>query len=90
MKIARSDYGLKIASYIEIALDMAFERIASCHKILQNPVDGVLVEDLHVAERIDIELERFQLYAAAVGHVTNVDSGEIGEIGERADGREFR
>jgi hypothetical protein len=50
----------------------------------------MLVKDLHVAKRIDIELQTLQFDATLVWNILEPDSGEIREVGKGADSREFR
>src|SRR5262249_54487898 len=88
--VAGADHGLDVAAYVEIAVHVYFERVAGGNEIREDLVDHVLVEDLHLAERIDVELERLQLDAAPVGHVHQIDRGEVREVREGTDRRELR
>src|SRR5262249_14319935 len=88
--ISGADDGLDVAAHVEIALDVKFQRVAGRDEIFENSVDHVLMEDLHLAERIDVKLQRLQFYAAAVRHVADAQRGEVREVRERADRRELR
>src|SRR5262249_31171081 len=48
-------------------------------------VDRVLVKDSDVAVSHDVQLERFELEAELVRHVTNREMSEIGKVGLGAD-----
>ena len=53
--------------------------------VLEDPVDGVLVEDPDVAVRDDVELQRLELQAEPVGHVADRQVPEIRQPRLRAD-----
>jgi len=66
------------------------QRIASGDEVFENDVDDVLVEDLHVAKRIDVKLQTLQLDTALVRHVGDADFTEVRQARLRADRRELR
>ena len=82
-------HGFDISANVKVAFDLHTQRIASLHKVFENDVDYVLVENLHVSKRVDIELQTLELNAKLVGNVFDSDSGEIRKVRERADGREL-
>src|SRR5215475_11456319 len=88
--ITGANVGLDIAPQVEIALDLEFQRIAGSNKIFQYSINHMFMENLHVTERVDVEFERFQLNAAVIGNITNVQCREIRKIGKGTDCREFR
>src|SRR6185369_14696697 len=65
-------------------------RIARSDEVFHDDVDHVLVKDLHVSERVYVELQTLQLDAAFVGNVFESDGGEVGKIRERTDRGELR
>src|SRR6185503_3902306 len=87
--VACPDDGLDVAADVEVAFDLDAQRIAGRDKVFENDVDDVLVKDLYVAKRVDVELQTLQLDAALVGNVFDADGREVGKIGKRADRREL-
>ena len=55
--ITRAHGCFDVAAYVEIAFEFYAERIARVHKIFEDHVDDVLVKNLHVAKRVDVELQ---------------------------------
>ena len=80
---------LDISADVKVAFNFYVQRIAGGDEVFQDDVDHVLVEDLHVPEGVDVELQTLQLDATLVGNVRDPDRGEVGEVGERADRREL-
>ena len=78
-----------VSADVEVALDFHSQWIARGDEVFEDDVDYVLVEDLHVAERVYVELQAFQFDTTFVGNVFEPDRGEVGEVGERADGGEL-
>jgi hypothetical protein len=66
-----------------------FEGVAGGDEVFEDDVDDVLVEDLDVAERVDVELEALELDAALVRDVFEPEGGEVREVGEGADAGEL-
>src|SRR5215213_6286065 len=87
--VARADDGLDVAADVEVALDLDAQGVAGGDEVFEDNVDDVLVENLHLAERVDVELEALQLDAAFIRRVLDADDGEVREVRERADGREL-
>ena len=48
---------LDISAHIEVAFYFYVQRIAGVHEIFQDHVDDMLVKDLHVTKRVDVELQ---------------------------------
>src|SRR6266705_2410560 len=74
----------------EVADDPGVDRPTDGHKVFQDPVHGVLVEDAEVAEGVDVQFQGLQLHAELVRHVDDADRAEVGQPGLGADGRVFR
>src|ERR671912_2996335 len=87
--VARAHDGLDVAADVEVAFEFDADGVAGGDEVFEDDVDDVLVEDFHLAERVDVELQTLQLDAALVGHVFEAQDGEIGEVREGADGREL-
>ena len=58
-------------------------------EIVENAVGHCFVERALVAIRGEIKLERFALDAETIGRVIDIDPGEIGLAGDRANGSEI-
>ena len=58
-----------LSADVEVAFDLDAQRIAGGDEVFENDVDDVLVKDLHVAKRVDVELQTLQLDAALVRNV---------------------
>ncbi len=50
---------LNVSAHVKVACNLYAQRIARVHEIFEDHVDDVLVKDLYVAKRIDIELQAF-------------------------------
>src|SRR6185503_686483 len=90
LSVARANGRLDVPAHVEVAVDFNRERIAGVHEVFENHVDDVLVKDLHVAKRIDIELQTLQFDAALVGNIFQPNGREIRKVRERTDTGEFR
>lgn len=66
-----------------------FARRACFHKIVQNAIRDRFVKRALIPIRSEIKLERFAFDAKAVRDVIDVDPGEIGLAGDRANRREI-
>jgi hypothetical protein len=82
--------GLDVSADVEVAFKVDAQRIAGGDEVFQDDVDYVLVEDFYVAEGVYVELQTLQLDTTLVWNVCDPDGGEVGEVGERADGRKLR
>jgi hypothetical protein len=69
----------------EVAFNIYAQRVAGVNKVLQDQVDDVLVKDLDVTERIDVELQTLQLNAAFIRNVFQANGRKIRKIRERTD-----
>src|SRR6185503_142165 len=87
--IAGPHDGLDISTHVKITFDLHAQRIAGGDKVFENDVDDVLVKNLHVAKRVDVELQTFEFDAAFVRYVFETDDGEVGKIRERTDRRKL-
>src|SRR5436853_7760827 len=81
---AQSPAGSKFSS------DSGPYRAASFYNILEDPIDGVLVEDAEVAIGMDVHLQRFEFEAFLVRHVPYCNSSKIRKCSLGADGRVLR
>ena len=90
LRVTGSHDGFYVAADVEVAFDVDAQWVAGGDEVFQDDIDYVLVEDLYVAERIDVELQALQLDATLVRDVFDADGGEIGEVREWADCRELR
>src|SRR5688572_15400860 len=87
--IAGPHDGLDVSADVKISFDLHGQRIARCDEVFENDIDDVLVKDLHVAKRVDVELQTLEFNATFIGNVFETDYGEIGKIGERTDRRKL-
>src|SRR5687768_10916497 len=88
--IAGPHDGLNISADVKIAFDLHTQRITGGDEVFQNDIDDVLVKDLHVSKRVDVELQTLQFDAAFVGNILETDSCKVGKIREWADRRKLR
>ena len=79
-----------ISADVEVAFDFHSQWIARGDEVFEDDVDYVLVEDLHVTERVYVELQTFQFDTTFVGNVFEPDRGEVGKVGEWTDRGELR
>jgi len=77
------------ASGSEVRDDFHLPRLGDGDEIVQNHVRHVLVEGAVIAELLEVQLQRFQLEALRIGHISNRQCAEVGLSGLRADGSEF-
>lgn len=81
---------MDVAAGVEVTDDGHFARGRNLNQILQNPVDGIFVENPHVPVALDVKLERFQLDALLIRDVVDFDDGKIRQAGTGADAGELR
>ena len=86
----RAHRRLDISAHVKVAFDLNAQRIAGFHKVFENHVDYMLVKNLHVAKRIDVELQTLQFDAAFVRNVLKANGRKVGKVRERADAGELR
>ena len=87
--VACAHHSLDVSADVKVAFNLYAEWIAGGDEVFQDDIDHVLVEDLHVPERVYVEFQTLQFDATFVGNVRDPDRGEVGKVGERADRREF-
>ena len=75
---------------MEVAFEFNSKRITRFYKVFENDIDHVLVEDLDLSERIDIELQALELYTPFVRNVLQPDHRKIRKLRKWADRRELR
>ena len=75
---------------MKVAFDVYAQWITGGDEVFHDDVDDVLMEDFYVAEGVYVELQTLQLDTALVRNIRDPDGGEVGEVGERADGSELR
>ena len=63
------DDGLDVAADVEVAFDLDTQWITGGDEVFKNYVDDVLVKDLYVAKRIDVELQTLQLDTALIMNI---------------------
>ena len=66
------------------------KRITGFHKVVENYIDYMLVKNLNVAKRIDVELQTFQFNTAFVRNVLKANGRKVGKVRKRADAGELR
>lgn len=88
--VTGTDRGLNISAYVEVTFDLYAERVAGLHKVFEHQVNDVLMKNLHLAKRIDVELKTLQLDATLVRRVGQADRGKVRKIREGTDAGEFR
>lgn len=81
---------MDVSAGVEIAGDGHFARGTNLYQILQNPVDGVFVENADVAKALDVKFQSFQLQAFFIRQVVDFDYGKIGLAGAGANAGELR
>ena len=69
--------------------DFGPNRMARVDDVLEDAVDGILIEDAEISVRVDIHFECLELKAFFVRHVVERDGAEIGQIGFGTDRRVF-
>src|SRR6478609_2383911 len=82
--------GVDAATHAEARLELHVARLRRGRQVVEDAVGDGLVESAFVAERPDVELERFQLNALAIGNVVEHQRGEVGLPGHRAQAGELR
>ena len=78
------------AARTEPADDLGPARRTGFHHGVENRVDRLLVEGVRIAERIQVEFQRFALDALFVRHVPHDDVPEVRLAGHRAERGVFR
>src|SRR5512138_427428 len=78
------------AAHVEARFEAHQPRLRRAHQIIEDAVGHRLVECAFVAIGPDVELERLQLDAQAIGHVIENQRGEIRLSGHRTDAGELR
>ncbi len=74
---------------IKISSDLCLHRLTRLNKVIENPVDGVLIENPQVAVRAEVLFQGLQFQAQIVRLVADGDQTEVREAGLGADGREL-
>src|SRR5207249_12313384 len=87
--VARGHDRLDVSADVEIADHLHEAWVVQANQVIQDTVDGSLVEHLLVAELVDVQLERLELHQLAVRDVSNADGGEVGKVGLRTKAGEF-
>lgn len=64
-------------------------RIHQTNEVLHDFVHAIFVEVAVVAEAEQVQLERLALHHAHIGHVGDIDGGEVGLAGDGAQAREL-
>src|SRR5216684_4528217 len=90
LSVLRADCRLDISALVKVAFDLDAQRIAGFHKVFEHDVDHMLMKNLHVAKRIDVELQTLQFNAAFVRNVLEANCRKIGKVRKRANAGEFR
>src|SRR5947209_5569519 len=81
---------LDVAADVEVAFDLDFHGVARRDEVFEDDVDDMLVENLHVAERVDVKFQALEFDAALRRDVLDAKGREVREVGERADAGELR
>src|SRR3989441_9568151 len=79
-----------IPAHVEVAFYFDAQRIAGFHKVFENHIDRVFVKDLHVAKRIDIELQTLQFDATLVRHILDTNRRKVRKVREGTDASKLR
>src|SRR3954469_12323636 len=75
---SRADDGLDAATDVEVADDFHPARVARPGQVIEDAIDGALVEDAVVAKAPEIQLEALELEADFTWDVGDVDGSEVG------------
>ena len=81
---------MDIPTGVEIPHYGHFAGGANLDQILQNPVDGVFVEDAYIPKALDVKFQRLQFEALFIRHVVDFDDRKIRQAGTGADAGELR
>src|SRR5262245_36133919 len=84
------DVGVDAAADVEARGDSHEPWRPGGYQVLEDLVRDRLVKRAAIAERPDIELQRLQLHAGGIGHVLDLERGEIRLPGARAQAGELR
>src|SRR3954453_15990753 len=88
--ILGSDDGLDAAPHRKISDDLHAARMDRADEVVEDLVGDVLVENAAVAEFDQVILQRLELDARRIGHVSNPDLPEIGQACFRTERCELR
>src|SRR3972149_1999787 len=88
--VACLDFALHSAARVELPGYRCPHRMARLDQIVQNAIDGVLIEDAKIAVPENVILQRLQFHAKPVGQVVDCDGPEIRQARLGADGGVFR
>src|ERR1700736_1127249 len=80
---------LDVAAHVEVSDDLAILWREQRNDVAEDEVHNVLVKDVAVAERVDVELEGAQFDATRAGHVAHVQHREIGKTRARTQAGEL-
>ena len=83
--VSGPDDRFDVSTNVEVAFDFHSQWIARGDEVFEDDVDHVLVENLHVTERVYVELQAFQFDTTFVGNVFEPDRGEVWKVGEWAN-----
>ena len=65
-------------------------RVRGLDQVVEDPVGDVLVEGAFLAEGPDVELQGLEFHAARIGHVVQLQGGEVRLAGLGAQAGELR
>src|SRR5438309_9894935 len=83
------DDGLDVAPHVEITPDSHPCWRRDPNEVVEDGVDGSLVEHMAVAEAVDVELERLELHDVLRGHILDSNRGKVRKSRTRAETGEF-
>lgn len=69
------------AARTKLSVDLGPDWLGPLHDVFENLIDDVFLKDAEIAVGLKIFLQRFQLEAALVGHVSNFEHSEVGQPG---------
>jgi diguanylate cyclase (GGDEF)-like protein len=78
------DIGENAATHVELGSQTHEARVGGAHQIIEDAVGDVFVEVAFLAERPDVQLQALQFDATLIGDVVQIQRGEVGLAGFRA------
>src|SRR5262249_54146047 len=83
--VFRLDRRFDVATHVKVAFNIHTQRIAGFYKIFENYIDDMLVKNLHVPKRVDVELQALKLDAALQRRILDSDRSEVGKVRKGTD-----
>jgi hypothetical protein len=87
--VGRPDDGLDVPPDVEVSDDRHFPGVQKSHKVIQDHIADVLMEDALVAKLVDVELQALEFNAPVLRNVGDVKARKIREARSRAQTSEL-